>query len=123
MFRKSLKQKLLEKLYHEHGITLDPMDMVSFRRNGFGSRIISWATIHNEPAYQSFETMAACLKYPTKLVRLNFGTDAEITIEIDLDKVAAANPTCSGLAVLAAKSGEFALGDFPVKADGSPANR
>jgi len=89
--RKSLKQKLLEKLHKEHGIMLDPLDMVSYRRNGFGSRIVSWGTIHNKPAYQSFETMADCLKYPTKLVRGNFGRDREITIEIDFEKIAASN--------------------------------
>jgi len=70
---------------------LDPLDMVSYRRNGFGSRIVSWGTIHNKPAYQSFETMADCLKYPTKLVRGNFGRDREITIEIDFEKIAASN--------------------------------
>jgi len=123
MFKKSLKQKLLEKLYREHGVTLDPMDMISYRRNGFGSRIVSWATIHNDPPYQSFETMAACLKYPTKLVRHNFGKDPEITIEIDIQKIIASNPACSGLAARAAKMGEFELGAIPVKADGSPANR
>lgn len=87
MFKKSLKQKLLEKLYKEHGIMLDPCDMESFRRRGFGSRVVSWATIKSNPPYQSFETMANCLKYPTKLVRWNFGQDREITIEIDWSKV------------------------------------
>jgi hypothetical protein len=123
MFKKSLKQKLLEKLYREHGIMLDPMDMVSFRRNGFGSRIVSWGTIHNEPEYQSFETMADCLKYPTKLVRHNFGRDREITIEIDFEKIVASNKACSGLAAGSAKLSDLELGAIPVKADGSPANR
>jgi len=97
MFTKSVRQKLLEKLHKEHGVILDPLDMVSFRRNGFGSRIISWATVHNKPAYQSFETMADCLKYPTKLVRHNFGQDREITIEIDFEKIAASNTACTRL--------------------------
>lgn len=112
MLKKSRKQKLLEKLYREHGIALDPMDVVSFRRNGFGSRIISWATICNKPPYKSFETMANCLKYPTKLVRHNFGKDAEITIEIDWRKVDTSNTT------FAAKMDGVELGAFPVKSDG-----
>ena len=104
MRAKSIRQKLLEKLHKEHGIYLDPMDMVSFRRNGFGSRIVSWGTIHNKPAYQSFETMADCLKYPTKLWRGNFGRDKEITIEIDFEKIAASNTACTGLAGTVAKN-------------------
>jgi hypothetical protein len=86
-----LKHKLFRKLYKEHGIFLDTCKMHSFRRNGYGSRIISWATIGQEQDYQSFETMADCLKYPTKLVRGNFGRDREITIEIDFEKIAATN--------------------------------
>ena len=92
---KSLRQKLLEKLHREHGVFLDPLDMVSFRRNGFGSRIVSWGTIHSKPAYQSFFTMAECLKYPTKLVHGDFGRDREITIEIDFEKIAASNKACT----------------------------
>ena len=87
IFKKSLKQKLLEKLYKEHGIILDPSKMHSFRRNGFGSRMVSWSTVGQKQDYKSFETMANCLKYPTKLERLNFGQDREITIEIDWDKI------------------------------------
>ena len=87
MAKKSLKQRLLEKLHKEHGISIDPMKMHSFRRRGFGSRVISWSTIGLEQDYQSFETMANCLKYPTKLVRGSFGRDREITIEIDLEQL------------------------------------
>lgn len=87
---------------------LDPCDMESFRRRSFGSRIISWATIKNNPPYQSFETMANCLKYPTKLVRWNFGQDREITIEIDWGKVENAqqnmHPTSGSLPGLKAVS-------------------
>jgi hypothetical protein len=61
---------------------------VSYRRNGYGAAIISWSTIRNEPMYQSFQTMRACLKYPTKLVNhCGLGRGTEITIEIDIDKL------------------------------------
>jgi len=80
------KHKLFRKLHREHGIILNTEKMHSFRRRGFGSRVVSWATVGQEQDYQSFETMATCLKYPTKLVR-DDRTDKVITIEIDLDKV------------------------------------
>ena len=79
-----LKHKLFRKLHKEHGIILDTMKMHSFHRNGFGSRIISWATVGQKQDYQSFETMATCLKHPTKLVK--HGRESAITIEIDYDK-------------------------------------
>lgn len=86
-----LKHRLFRKLHKEHGIFLDTMKMHSFRRNGFGSRIISWSTVGQEIEYQSFETMMACLKLPTKLVpEENYGGKL-ITIEVDLDKIAATN--------------------------------
>jgi len=88
-----LKHKLFRKLHKEHGIFLDTCKMQSFRRRGFGSRIISWATIGQEQDYQSFETMANCLKYPTKLVK--YDRESEITIEIDFDKIAATNKACN----------------------------
>lgn len=91
MRTKSIRQKLLEKLHKEHDIYLDPCKMYSHRRNGFGSRIISWSTVGLEQNYQSFETMGNCLKYPTKLVRGSFGRDRDITIEIDFEKIAASN--------------------------------
>ena len=93
MRAKSTKQKLLEKLYKEHGIFLDPSKIESFRRRGFGSPVVSWATIGQKQEYQSFETMNNCLKYPTKLSRGGFGQDIVITIEIDFDKIAASNKT------------------------------
>lgn len=85
MTSKSLKQKMIEKLYKEHGIILNPSDLVSFRRNGYGARMVSWSTLKNEPSYQSFHTMQVCLKLPTKLER--YGADRAITIEVDLDKM------------------------------------
>ena len=81
-----LKHKLFRKLHKEHGIFLDTMKMHSFRRRGFGSRIVSWATIGQDIDYQSFETMAACLKYPTKLVP-DDRNHKVITIEIDIEKI------------------------------------
>lgn len=87
MHKKSTKQRLIEKLHKEHGIVLDPCKMYSFRRRGFGTPVISWATIGQSQNYQSFETMASCLRYPTKLERRNFGQDLNITIEIDFEKI------------------------------------
>jgi len=89
MLKKSLKQKMIEKLYEEHGIMLDPCDLVSYRRNGFGSEIISWSTIKNTPMYQSFNTMRDCYRYPTKLVQRGLPPhiESEITIEIDFEKI------------------------------------
>ena len=81
-----LKHQLFRKLHKEHGIILDTMKMYSLRRNGFGSRIISWRTVGQEIDYQSFETMKACLKLPTKLVQEQSNL---FTIEIDLDKLSA----------------------------------
>jgi len=86
-----IRHRLFRKLHKEHGIFLDTMKMQIFRRNGFGSRVISWATVGQEIEYQSFETMNACLKLPTKLVpEENYGGKL-ITIEIDLDKLSATN--------------------------------
>lgn len=85
-----LKHRLFRKLHKEHGIFLDTMKMHSFRRNGFGSRIISWATVGQEINYQSFETMNTCLKLPTKLIQDDNRSNV-FTIEIDLDKIAATN--------------------------------
>lgn len=85
MRRKSTRQKLIEKLYHEHGIVIDQHKMHSFRRNGFGSFIVSWSTVGQKQNYQSFWTMSDCLKYPTILKDSNLGR--EINIEVDLPKV------------------------------------
>lgn len=92
----SLKQRMIEKLYAEHGIDLDPLDLVSWRRCGFGSRVVSWSTLRGRPVYQSFETMRNCLKYPTKLVRHGWPPEPETTIEIDYDKISAPNTRCTG---------------------------
>lgn len=89
--KKSTRQKLLEKLYGEHGIILDPNKMCSPRRNGFGSPIVSWFTLGQNQDYRSFETMTACLKCPTKLIYPDPGEGSVITIEVDLDKIAAMN--------------------------------
>lgn len=89
-----IRHRLFRKLYKEHGIFLDTMKMQSFRRNGFGSRIISWATVGQKIDYQSFETMNACLKLPTKLIQDDQRSNL-FTIEIDLDKIAATNKACT----------------------------
>lgn len=83
----SIKSKLAMKLCREYNIVIDPDDMHSFRRNGFGTDIISWVTIKNNPSYKSFDRMSDCLKYPLKIERGDFGKDREITIAVNIDKV------------------------------------
>lgn len=88
--RKTIRQQLIEKLYREHGIIIDPDSLHSYRRNGYGSRIISWSTIPHRTGinYQSFETMRVCLKLPTRLLAEDYRSDI-YTVEIDLDKLTA----------------------------------
>lgn len=87
--KKTIRQKLAEKLLAEHNIELDPQDMESFRRNGYGSNVISWATVSltKKIKYQSFFTMKECLALPTKLIRLPSSSSHEITIDIDFEKI------------------------------------
>ena len=85
MTRKTTKQKLVEKLYKEHGIIISPETLYSFRRNGYGSRMISWSTIgNNRGEYESFYRMSDCVKYPTKPIA---GIGCATVIDIDWDKI------------------------------------
>lgn len=81
-----LKHKLFRKLHKEHGIFLETSKMYSFRRRGFGSRVVSWATIGQDKNYQSFETMANCLKYKTNIVVDE--REPVITIEVNFNEIA-----------------------------------
>lgn len=121
MQRKSLKQKMIEKLYEEHGIFLDPCDLVSYRRNGFGSEIVSWSTIKSRPTYQSFNTMRDCFKYPTKLVQRGLPphVEPEITIEIDFEKIAHLTHAALDGGTDTAKSDNSVSENNPTKAAGS----
>jgi len=78
--RKTIKQRLIEKLHAEYGIVIDPSKMYSLRQNGRGSKVMSWYAFGGKINYGSYETMSDCLKYPTRLVNTGL---FEVVVELD----------------------------------------
>lgn len=79
MTAKTIRQQLVERLYEDFGLRVDPMDLVSFRRNGYGVEMISWATLRRTVRIQSKLTMRQAVRVPI-LKRSREGD----TINIDL---------------------------------------
>jgi hypothetical protein len=63
--RKTIRQRLIERLWHDFQLTVDPTTLHSFRRNGYGAEIISWSTIGRSPEIESFLTMRQCVLLPS----------------------------------------------------------
>jgi hypothetical protein len=65
----SIREKLADKLMNELGYYVYPSDIISYRRNGYGARIMSWGTLDGKVS--CFETMAQCVKHETRYYKDN----------------------------------------------------
>ena len=79
---KSVKQKLVEKLWRDFRIVINPDDLHSVKGRKEACQC-SWSTIRGYPSISSELTMKQCLKLPLKIRPLQ----KEIIVDIDLDKL------------------------------------
>lgn len=80
--KKTIRQRLIERLWEEFQLIVDPVDIYSFRRNGYGIELISWSTLNRRPVVQSKLTMRQVTLIPNlKLVNPEPGI-IEITFSL-----------------------------------------
>lgn len=84
MSRTTIRQKLVQRLRHDFGLIVDPCDLESFRRNGYGMEITSWSTIKRRPSVESRLTMREVVEAP-KLATTTDPIDKTIRVDLSLE--------------------------------------